>query len=833
MNEELKIIISAEVDKAKQSLKNVKSELGRLEDQLATATEEEKQLTAVIKRQESQLQSLQSQYTKIVNTQGKESAAAVACARQIGVLTASYGTNLIAQRSAMASSAGYRTALLELSGMGGYVRTTELATANATRKTSDAMDEASSSTGVLATSAKKASDTLKNTLHKTLDELYQVSLALEYAFDDAVDEFGEGSDMANIYAGAMEAVNRATDPMVDTLQKIRASEPVKEINKLGDAFEGLEEAVEKAFNQMEMFPNIPPNNALTRGIKDLKRAFKEAKEEAKNAQASLQDYVDTAQTAGEVGNRVLKGMATAALAGATALMALGQSTKDYRQEQAMLKTAFETSGSSAEVAKQTYNDLYRVLGESDQATEAAQQLAKLTNNEKELSEWTKICQGVYGTFGKSLPVESLAEAVNHSAKLGEVQGTLADALEWSGITVDEFNEQLFWCNTESEREKLIRDTLNGLYSEAAENYEANASSIMAQNEAQLQLTDAMAQLGEVTEPIMVMLTQMATDILGEMAPDIKDFAEKYAPDIKNALEKIGDFVGKILGFIFENWDIVSTLAIVIGAISAALSVFATVMGIVNAVMLASPITWIVLAIVAAVAALVAIIIVVIQHWDKIKAVAIKVWEAVKNAVKTAIDAIVGFFKKIINFVKENWQGLLLLIANPFAGAFKLAYDNCEGFRKKVDTFLGKLKDAFKKGIDFIKKLFKFDFELPKIKVPKFSIKPDGWAIGDLLKGIKPTLDITWNARGGVFDKPTLFGYGSSLQGIGENGAEAVVPLENNTEWLDKIATRLAASLSGDNKPIILQVDGKTFAKTAVSSINSLTRQQGRLSLNIV
>lgn len=35
-------------------------------------------------------------------------------------------------------------------------------------------------------------------------------------------------------------------------------------------------------------------------------------------------------------------------------------------------------------------------------------------------------------------------------------------------------------------------------------------------------------------------------------------------------------------------------------------------------------------------------------------------------------------------IETNWQGLLLLLVNPFAGAFKLIYDNCEGFRTKVN-----------------------------------------------------------------------------------------------------------------------------------------------------
>ena len=610
-----------------------------------------------------------------------------------------------------------------------------------------------------------------------------------------------------------------------------------------------------------------------RSVNDAKKTVKDF---VKNSLSDFESVNDEIQKVGDVSKKSLAVMAGAAVGAATALMALGESTKEYREQQAMLKTAFETSGSSAETAKKTYNDLYRVLGDSGQATEAAQHLAQLTNEEKALSEWTKITQGVYATFGSSLPIESLTEAVNHSASLGEVQGALADALEWSGISVDEFNEQLFWCNTESEREKLIRDTLNGVYGEAAESYEENNAAILAQNEAQAKLTEAMAQLGEVTTPIMTMLTQLATEILAQLMPHIQEFAEKYGPSIKETLLKVGEAIGKVIGWIADNWELVSTLAIVIAAISAALSIFATVMGIVNAVMLASPVTWIVLGIVAAIAAIVAIIVVCVKHWDEIKAATSKAVNAMKEAVSKAIDAIVGFFKSAINWVKENWQGLLLLIVNPFAGAFKLVYDNCDGFREFIDNFIAKVKELISKGfswikdkivqpikdafssvretfnnlpeimrnalnkakdavksiIDKIKGFFNFEFKLPKMKVPKFSIKPSGWEIGDLLKGVIPKLGITWNARGGVFDKPTIFSYGDSLQGIGENGAEAVVPLENNLEWLNKLADMLSDRM-GAGTPIVLQVDGTTFAKTSIKTINNLTRQQGKLSLNLV
>lgn len=95
----------------------------------------------------------------------------------------------------------------------------------------------------------------------------------------------------------------------------------------------------------------------------------------------------------------------------------------------------------------------------------------------------------------------------------------------------------------------------------------------------------------------------------------------------------------------------------------------------------------------------------------------------------------------------------------------------------------------------------------------------------------------WYKLGGVFDEPTLFGYGDGkIGGLGEDGAEAIVPLERNTAWLDRLAEMLKDKLGGDNggaRDIILQVDGKTFGKISVDSINALTRQTGSLPLKLV
>lgn len=97
-----------------------------------------------------------------------------------------------------------------------------------------------------------------------------------------------------------------------------------------------------------------------------------------------------------------------------------------------LETSFTTAGHSAEDAKNTYTELYGVLGDDGQATEAAAHLAKLTTNEKELSDWTNICTGVYATFGDSLPIEGLTEAANETAKDGIDHGQSCRRAELGG-----------------------------------------------------------------------------------------------------------------------------------------------------------------------------------------------------------------------------------------------------------------------------------------------------------------------------------------------------------------------------------------------------------------
>lgn len=288
-------------------------------------------------------------------------------------------------------------------------------------------------------------------------------------------------------------------------------------------------------------------------------------------------------------------------------------------------------------------------------------------------------------------------------------------------------------------------------------------------------------------------------------------------------------------------------------------------------------------IVAAIAAVIAVIVLCVKHWDEIKEKVVEVWdkmvstiesavEAVKewfgnlkqgiadkvNSIREAIsekfnaikqkmsdtiqaakDKVIEHFTRIKDGIREKIQAAKETVSNvvdnikqKFSNGFNAAketvvniFDNIkQGIKDKLEAAKQTVKDV----IDKIKGFFNFEWHLPRLKMPHINIAGEF----SLMPPKVPKFSIDWYAKGGVFDAPTLFNNGGRLSGLGEAGAEAIVPLENNTQWLDKIGDRLSSKMGG-NRPIIMQVDGKTFAEISVDSINALTRQRGSLALNLV
>lgn len=324
----------------------------------------------------------------------------------------------------------------------------------------------------------KKSEILEKTIDKQekklslMNQQYGKSVSsledLGKALESAKDEFGANSEAA---LKAQNAYNKSLSEVMSFKNEIN-----KTSIELIESKKSLEELVSPA--------------------EDLGDTLEIIDEKSKKASSALQ--------ATFLGNILADG--AKAIAGKVADLAssfinLDEATAELRENLGRVDTAFEASGKSAESGRKAYRDFYKILGDSDTAAESAQLLSQLAQSEQDVADWSKIATGVVGTFGDALPINSLIEAANETAKVGDVTGVLADALNWVGISEDEFNEQLAAASTEQERNALITKALTASYEEAAATYEENNAALLRSRELQAQLDESLSNLGGTVQDI--------------------------------------------------------------------------------------------------------------------------------------------------------------------------------------------------------------------------------------------------------------------------------------------------------------------------------------------
>ena len=291
---------------------------------------------------------------------------------------------------------------------------------------------------------------------------------------------------------------------------------------------------------------------------DLKATAREA-EGSKTALGkvgqAIEDNADKISSAGSKMSSAGTALSGGIVGAAGALSGFAASQEEAIQQSGQLETAWESAGGTAEQASGTYATFYRILGESDTATEASQNLARLTTNERELKQWTDIAAGAYATFGDALPLENLAEAAQETAHTGTVTGGLADALNWSTASAeqwsaalaghsaaqdafntavadgqtkeDAFNAALAACGSEQERSQLITETLTGLYGEAGKQYQETNADLLASRDAQNEMNKSMQELGEAAMPVKTAVTEIGTSLLNTLAPALEKVTGWY------------------------------------------------------------------------------------------------------------------------------------------------------------------------------------------------------------------------------------------------------------------------------------------------------------------
>lgn len=429
---------------------------------------------------------------------------------------------------------------------------------------------------------------------------------------DLSSELGEINRMLKLDPGNTELLAQKQQVLAEAI-----SNTTKKLETLKDAEKQVQEQFEKGEVSEAQYRSLQREILATEKKLD---SYKKAMDETANAARDMGKQTETAGDKAEEASREMDkaeesademggSMAEAAKTGATALAAaataavgaivgLAEGTREYRTEMSKLDAAYQSSNFSAETAYGTYSKLQGVLGETDQAVEAANHLAALAENEKDLETWTTILTGAYGKFGASLPTEGLAEAANETVRTGQLTGGLTDAINWAadasetfGVKmkenieftelsqeelekltdaqkkeyearkaqyeeIQEYNQKvaeattaeekfqiaLDNCTTSQERQKLITDTLSDLYLEAGENYlEANKDLIKA-NEANERITKSLAEMGEAVEPAVTDFKELGAEILENMEEPIKSASQWLRNTFIPGLRDFGNWV---------------------------------------------------------------------------------------------------------------------------------------------------------------------------------------------------------------------------------------------------------------------------------------------------
>lgn len=227
-----------------------------------------------------------------------------------------------------------------------------------------------------------------------------------------------------------------------------------------------------------------------------------------------------------------------------------------------------------------------------------------------------------------------------------------------------------------------------------------------------------------------------TNVIGDLQTDLTSGElsgafDKIATGFGNLVEKASEIIVAVLpkileglGWIADHGDTIASLLAAIGAGFAVFKVASIINGVVTAIqgltaaevalnaiqklvnitMAANPM----MLIITLVATLVAAIVGFVATNEDARAAVVNAWNIVKDTVGKVVGEIAKFFtetipnalSKVVDFVKDNWQDILLFLANPFAGAAKLLYEHCETFRNIVDNIAsffrelpGKIWDA--------------------------------------------------------------------------------------------------------------------------------------------
>lgn len=564
-----------------------------------------------------------------------------------------------------------------------------------------------------------AADEEMQSLNRTLEELSAAATENETAFAALKSGYDENTKSVKKYEDQQKYL---------TQQVKNYEEQSKTLKNQLDILEKAEDRNERAISEKRSELNRTETE-----LNGYKNALDDVEKKLKTGAAKTEDYANKLDKFGNkakgIGDK-LSGISTGAAGLAAGAAALVPATEEYRKIMGSLEVSSENAGYSAEETAESYNTLYGVLGDDQTAATTTANLQALGLSQENLRNMINGTIGAWATYGDSIPIDSLAEAINETIQTGIVTGTFADMLNWAGTSEDAFNEKLADCSSQSERVNLVmQEMANQGLTQAGLKWQENNRNLVEGNQATADFQAATAELANTIAPIIAQVTQIVAGLV-----------EKFNALPPGAQKSIAAFV------------------LLVAAIGPVISGIGGISIGVSGLTKAFP----------------------------------KLWGVIsKNPVAAIVTVIVLLIAKLIE-----------------------AYNTCEWFRNGVNAIFESIGDAVewlgKKISDFLS--FDWVSDIPVIGDLVNLVTGSRTRSRSLMSA--PEMPVRWFAKGGILNRPTVFGTnGKEALAGGEAGAEAVLPID--------LLKKYIREENQANNSILAQVIKEALEELSLSAENNI------------
>lgn len=567
----------------------------------------------------------------------------------------------------------------------------------------------------------------------------------------------------------LKDTTKKADSDIKDLKKALDDMKANGINETNDQYRELQREIIKAESKQKAFnKEIRQLEASTSGLGQ--------------ASKKMADFGGAVTKAGESlrGLSMVAGAVDVALAGLT--VKAGQTADD-------LNTMSKVTGISTEEL-QKYKLSADLLDVSVDTIAKSQ--TKLKRSMLSAQQGSKNITEAFNTLGVAI--------VDSNGHLRDQEDVFSDAIQSLGK-----------MENETERDALAMQIfgksateLNPLIEDNGETFKRVAD-IFAKNNLDIVDQETLDKANEFQDSLdtikamgMATLSTLGTQLAGYLAP---------------AMEKISEALGKVFGWLSQlDPKVLAIIGIVAGVVSVLAPLLITIGKIatgISAIMsLASTLAPIIagvgstlLPIIGIIAGVIAVGVLLYKNWDTIKEYAgiiadwiVEKWTALKDGVVNAVNELkakVLFYWEalklgiqiildtIVSTVTGIWDTIRSTTVSAFNSVKSTAVSIWNGIKTAITNPIQTAVNFVKNAIDKIKGFFSgLKIELPHIKLPHFNLTGSF----SIVPPSVPKLSIDWYKNGGIFTKPTLLNGGN---GVGEAGAEAVLPLERLWEEMDK------------------------------------------------